>query len=264
MQLAFAKNAAPCGSVRNLFRILRLNNAAVIGFAALLSFSGCSTPQVIGPSSAEKQRQELAFGVGLIQRFESEFDFRRDSAICRYLDELAAELTHGFQSFHDEPPRVAIIKDSDKHWHNFGFPGSRIYLSRSLLRSIQFENELAAAIALELAHIDHRDLVRNYEPNKESRPWFGRDGLFEFSPEVRQSALESAMEMMYQAGFDPRGMVRLLERYQGIPEKAPYEEASLKALVENSWRIIALHAPLRNPIIRSDRFLAVYQRMQQL
>lgn len=86
----------------------------------------------------------------------------------------------------------------------------------------------------------------------------------DFSLETRTMALESAMEFLYQAGFDPRGMVHLLGKYQENPEKSPYDEFTVKVMMENAWRMIALHAPLRNPIVRSDHFLALFHRIQKL
>ncbi len=264
MQLAFAKKAACSGSPRNSLRIFSRKGLCAAGISVLLFIFGCTTPRVTEVNPGEKQRQDYAIGVALAQQFEGEFDLRNDPAISRYLEELATALLHSSPSLNENPPRIRIIKDRGRHWRNYAFPGNRLYLSRSLLRSIKFENELAASIALELAHLDKRDVVTRYEKLPPNSNLFEEGGLFDFPPEAQRAALESAMEMMYQAGFDPRGMVRLLGRYQENPDQSPYNEIMVKALMENSWQIIALHAPLRNPIIRSDRFLAVYQRMQKL
>lgn len=260
MQLAFAKKLGHFGSVRNQKKMISLG-------LVLLFILSCTTPRVTEIDPGEQKKKDFIVGVSLVQKFESEFEIRNDALLCTYLDDLAKTLGKNSPALSDQEIRVQLVmnqKDQKDRWINYGIPANFIYLSRSLLRSIRFENELAAALALELAHLEKRDLIVRYEKMGPQTSVFSKGGVIDFSLETRTLALESAMEILYQSGFDPRGMVHLLGKYQENPEKSPYDEFTVKVLMENAWRIIALHAPLRNPIVRSDRFLALFHRMQKL
>lgn len=264
MQLAFIKKLARVNPMRNESPMI-LSWRVWKGFSLIfLLILGCSTPRVSEISSQEVQQQEDSLGVALAKRFEGEIELVSDSQVSGYLEEIGNLLLSSAPFSNEGSVHIRIIKDLLERWVNYGFPKNQVYLSRTLLRSIKFENELAAAIALELAHLQKRDLMIRYEKVSREISSIQNGELFNFSADARTAALEMAMEMMYQAGFDPRGMVYLLSRYQENPGKSPYDEVLIKQLMENSWRVISLHAPLRNPIVRSDRFLTLYQRMQKL
>jgi len=251
MQLAFVKKLGSSGSVRNVSLLLLL-------------ILGCATPQPVDTHVSEERQHDYAVGVLLAQKFETQFQLYQDSVLSTYLEDLATVLAQLSSAVKQNRVKVQVVEDLSHRWTSYAFPVNQIYLSRSLIRSIRFENELAAVIALEIAHLENRDLITRFEKFSNQRDLMTTKKLFEFSSAARIAALELAMEMMYQAGYDQRGMVYLLGRYQKHPERSPYDSALVKLLMENSRRIIALHAPIRNPIVRSDRFLAVFNRMQKL
>jgi predicted Zn-dependent protease len=276
MQLAFNKKAGGSGPAQKNIRTYKIAMqkaqrwkifARAFSFASLtlvFGLSGCVTPKTVDTGAILNAQRDEKAGSELLKRFEKESQIREDLQVCRYLEELAGALIRNSSQLKNRPVQVGILKDRGERWLNYGFPGSRVYLSRSMLRNVKFENELAAAMALELAHVEKRDLLSKYESLPMLQGTVADSGIFDFSVEARLRALESSMEMMYQAGFDPRGMVLLLNHYKEKPSISPFDAKVTDQLMENSWRIIALHAPLRNPIVRSDRFLAVYQRMKKL
>lgn len=251
MQLAFAKKLASSGSVRKISLLLLL-------------ILGCATPQPIDTHVTQERLPDRAVGRILAQKFEAQVKLYPDPTLSTYLEDLATSLVQFSSVLRENKVSAQVVEDVSHRWTSYAFPGNQIYLSRSLLRSIRFENELAAVIALEFAHLENRDLMVRYEKFKNERDQMTAQKLIEFSPAARIAALELSMEMMYQAGYDQRGMVYLLGRYQKHPDRSPYDLASIKLLMENARRIIALHAPLRNPIVRSDRFLTIFNRMQKL
>ena len=78
-------------------------------------------------------------------------------------------------------------------------------------------------IAVELAHLRYRHALTHYEASventKRSGPvlpnalrYFGPGGIFNYSDEENGDAVEAAVGILYRAGFDPRGLVGLLEK----------------------------------------------------
>jgi hypothetical protein len=276
MQLAFNKKTCASGSAQKNIRSYKTSALAMLRerifvrampvmlLSLAFALPACVTPKKADDGVISDPRRDGETGVQLSTLFESGSELREDRLVSAYLEEIANTLTHSVPSLRDQPVQVYILKDHGSRWMNYGFPGNRIYLSRAMLRNVRFENELAAAIAFELAHVAKRDLLTRYESLRHPAGLPSRSGIFDFPVEIRLRALDSAMEMMYQAGFDPRGMALLLNDYKETPSISPFEPKVTDQLTENSWRIIALHAPLRNPIVRSDRFLAVYQRMKKL
>ena len=88
--------------------------------------------------------------------------------------------------------------------------------------------------------------------------------FFEAPDAAELAALESAVDLLYRARFDPRGLVSLLQRFQKKSGKIPWDAATLRRMVEKTRESISLRSPLINPIVRSDRFLHVRKRIQKL
>lgn len=232
--------------------------------ASIASFS-CSTPPPAPLSPVEQLRRDGVAGRELAQRFESAAQFRNDAAVNAYLNELGQALAHSDPELRELDLRIFVVSrvsGSPGAWRNHGLPGPRVYVSATLLKTLKFENELAAAVAFELGHVRARTLIKRLSNGNEAL--FGAGAVFDFTDVENLAALEPAMEMLYQSGFDPRGMVSLLLRYEKDPRKSPIPVGQVPGLLENTRRIIALHAPLRNPIVRSERFLAIQQRIQKL
>ena len=62
----------------------------------------------------------------------------------------------------------------------------------------------------------------------------------------------------------PWGLVSLWDLYRAQSPHSPYEDDLLKKLTDKTRTIIAQHSPLRNPIVRSQAFLAILKRIQKL
>lgn len=238
---------------------------AGIAFALAAAFSvSCATPPPAPLSPSEQLRRDGRAGLEIAEKFEALAEFRNDPSVVAYLNDLGktlAESDPDLKEFEIRVRLVSRVSGAEKAWRNHAVPGARIYLSTQLLRTLNFENELAAALAFELGHIRARTLIRRFP---ESTGLFGFGSVFDFTEADHLAALEPAMEMLYRSGFDPRGMVSLLSRFQRDPGRSPFPQTQVSILLENARRIIALHVPLRNPIVRSERFLAIYQRIQKL
>lgn len=254
MQTAFDPRRAPFGPARKF-----------IIMSCLLA--GCASAPVKVDTPAEILRRDAVEAAQLAPRVEARAAFRRDPAVTDYLRELAMRLAETSPLLRGTTVETRLVSDPEGRWRNYALPGTVIYVSVESLRAVQYENELAAALAIELGHVLRRTVMNRLASDagsSESLPLFSPGGIFAYSPEELSLAVESGLELLYQAGYDPRGMITLLNRYESQLDRSPYPGQTAAALVEKSRRIIALQAPLRNPIIRSERFRAVFKRMQRL
>lgn len=240
----------------------RVSRALALG---LLLTSACATPPPPVPETrAQIIQRDGRVGRGLAPQFEAQLEFRRDTEISVYLRQLAEKLMNTQPELQGAAVGVFIIQDQDRgRWWNFGLPGVRIYLSAGFLRETEFENQVAAAIAMELAYVLRRDVVQRIEQNQalarqqpafatdaavaappagsaesaaaspsaaggdaavpaQAKPidYTGPNGIFIFPEATRLDAIELAVDILYKAGFDPRGLIELWKIYEDHQELA--------------------------------------------
>ena len=267
---------------------------AVSGVAIFLG--GCaSVPQPAAVTRAEMIREDNVVAAELAPRFEMELKLRRDTEVSVYLRQLAERLVNTQADIAGAGVGVFVVQDRRTQWWNYGLPGNRIYLSAGFLKSAEFENELAAAIAMEVSHLLRRDAIQRIRQQTSPAPtlasaasvatgstgmdvlppsdrptlpkaidYFGPNGIFIFPEESRLEAVDTAVDILYKAGFDPRGLTELWRNYQDHGSRSPLEASTLAKLLDRTRSAIASYPPLRNPIVKSDRFIVIQKRIRRL
>lgn len=287
-------------TVRQKIDAIPLSSRVILAKSALISFAlvfvmSCATPmQAPPPSKVEILNRDGKVGRQLSPLFESKVKTEsRDAEVMVYLRELAEKIVTNDASLKGAPIGVLIIDDrveNDEKWRNYSLPGNRIYLSRGFIRTVTTESELAAAIALELGHIVHRHVMsrvelfssddsavaqaeqspvvytpefdRNFKP--EEIQFFGPAGIFYYSENQYGQASEAAVDLLYASGFDPRGLTSLWNIYLSHANRSPYEPSVIPRLIQRTRDAIAKLTPLRNPVVRSPRFVAIFPRLKQI
>lgn len=270
----------------------------------LLFTQSCATPvQAPPPSKGEVLVRDGKVGRQLSPLFETKVKTETinpsATEVMVYLRELSEKIATSDPALKGAPIGVLIIDDrlepanragNSEKWRNYSLPGNRIYLSRGFIRSISSESELAAAIALELGHIAHRHVMsrvelftsddpaiaqagqspviytpefdRTFKP--EEVQFFGPAGVFYYSENQYGQASEAAVDLLYGSGFDPRGLTSLWNIYLSHPDRSPYEPSVIPRLIQRTRDAIAKLTPLRNPVVRSQRFVAIFPRLKQI
>jgi hypothetical protein len=86
--------------------------------------------------------------------------------------------------------------------------------------------------------------------------------IWVFGSLENEHAIESAVDRIYKAGYDPRGLVSYFDR---VPTKSKNQvESENEALKDKSRRTIAFYAPLLNPIVRTEDFYKMRKRLERL
>ena len=243
----------------------------IIGF--LLNICACSTPPP--PVKVDVQERILhdnRLGLQLAQKLEPQLVMKVDVEVAVYLRTLAQKLSENSVELKSSPVGVLLVANGKKKWMSFSLPGNRIYLSLGLLKKLEFEHEVAAIMAIELAHILRRTPLERLEGptyvqkpvEMESLRFFGPDGIFSYSDQAEFEAVKVAAELLYKAGFDSRGLVGVWEVLRSHLDKSPYGADMLDKLLEKSREAIALYTPLRNPIVKRDVFISIRKRIKRL
>jgi predicted Zn-dependent protease len=279
----------PGHSIQRRWKCKRL---FVTACALIGAVAGCATPPPLALpiTPAERVQRDRVVGGKLAPRFESQLKFKVDKELAVYLRNLAQTLADATPELHLASVGVLIVQDRGGRWRDYGLPGYRVYLSAGLIKNVMYENELAAAIAVEFAHILKQHVILriqeeamagigNQNPtdypsiqgllpgtaqDSKTLDYFSPTGVFAFPDEFQTAATEDAVDILYRAGFDPRGLTSLWERYESSPAHSPFEGPLLQKLQEKTRTVIAQRSPLRNPIVRSQAFLSIQKRMHKL
>ena len=255
---------------------IRLYQTLAIAFTLTFAFVHCATEVPIKKISTEEQTKiDDSMGQGLAQNFEPKLTIKNDIEVSVYLRKVAGKLSESAAALQKSPVGVITIKDRDHHWHSYALPGNRIYLSIGELKELQFDNEVAAAIALQLGHILSRHAIKRVEvhpnvtatvadPETTQVDYFGPAGIFAFSKKDYIEATEWAVKILYGAGYDPRGLVALWTKFQDNPKKSPYENDAIPEILERTREAITELSPLRNPVIMTKEFTQIKKRIARL
>ena len=94
--------------------------------------------------------------------------------------------------------------------------------------------------------------------------FYGSGEGFDYNKEQQLEAVQKSIATLYQAGFDPRGVISLLERFQKNLGHSPYRDQTLTLMMDKARHSIVQYTPLRNPIVRTEEFLVFKKRVRQL
>jgi predicted Zn-dependent protease len=232
-------------------------------FVSALSLGvGCSSVPAgkDGASQAALLSEPPAEFVNQIElAFRRRVAFIENQSIETYLSRVAGRLL---------PPGKNKIQIALVSTTNAGFdpsvwavPGGKIFFDVRVLRGLHFENEIASALAFaweRSAGTEFRERLIEEASHADPDPM----KVWTFGTVESERAIESAVDRLYKAGYDPRGLVNYFER---IPSKSKNQlESENEALKDKARRTISFYAPLLNPIVRTEDFYKMRKRLEHL
>lgn len=241
--------------------------AILLSLASLALGPGCVTAPPKKISAAEKARAENAVGAELAHQFEAKLRYKTDHDVDHYLTKLAHTLAKPSGDPRLIGSGVVVIQDQVGQWRTYSLPGRRTYLSLGLLQQLHYDNEIAAIIALEFGNIVQSHALnhlRKHETPPRMVDFFGTDGIFSFDLEEMKASIRTAVDILYAAGFDNRGLCQLWSVLKNNPSHSPFPEKVLDELDEFTRATTSRYAPLRNPIVRTEEFKSVEKRILKL
>jgi len=218
---------------------------------SVLVLSGCgglstnfNTATQQQESSVYSTDREQDIGASVAREIEKEFTLVDDPSVNARVDQI----TDRIAAVCDRKELVFVAKvigDRKKSKREekpvvnaVSLPGGYIYIFQGLLDYIKDDDQLAAVIAHEVAHVTARHSIKRLQASYASQAAFisammvdGRlaGGInaattamfFHYSQADELEADALAVKYMKAAGFDPRGAVGMLEKLQDYDRKQP-------------------------------------------
>jgi len=227
---------------RLIFSLLLL----AVGCGALFALQrhGADTPITLRPLLelfADTQRQAERLPLRLTQlseKEESEIGERiaRDHGLTarsyRNSDaqEIAARVASVGSAVAAHAQRKGIVyhfylEDSPGFVNAFALPGGQIVMGRGLLELIESEDELAAILGHEIAHVDKRHAIERLQYEMAARK-IGLEGFYRlgqplvqifragYTKELELEADRVGLDLAVAAGYSPTGGVEVMKRFE--------------------------------------------------
>ncbi len=188
------------------------------------------------------EQEELEIGKQASEEIEKQEPILQDSAVQSYLDGLGQQLVR-FSGRSDIPYSFKVVDAADVN--AFALPGGYIYVNRGLIRAADNESELAGVLAHEIGHVVGRhsaEQVRKLQLTGLGLGILGAilgdkgrggqiaavasqlvaTGVFlKFSREAEREADRLGAQNLYDARYDPRGMVTLFDKLAQMRQSRP-------------------------------------------
>jgi predicted Zn-dependent protease len=266
---------------------LFLGGCAGIDVTSVATIAAKGVPKAAQASRAIDDSEEYYVGRAVGARILAQQSLRQDPELNRYVNEVGQTVARKstrpqtFKGYH-----FAVLDTSEPN--AFACPGGLVFITRGLLQTCENEDELAAALAHEVAHVANKDGINSISQarwtevltamgTEAARQYAGAAGslvsLFEgsiddvfktivvngYSRAAEEAADAAAVRTLRQAGYDPAAVASLLDKMMAKEKGAaggmfkthpPTADrlAKVKALVG------AGKAPDQEVAVRAERF----------
>lgn len=229
-------------------------------FSFVLSLTGCSSvPETLSEQGIERISQLPPEARNKIQRsLKKNIDPVSAPEIHQYLTGIAKKILAAnklpskmklqaiaHQGGAKEKPMVWII------------PPDLGYIDVTILKSLSFENEIAALFAFNWERTQDLEFEKRFI-NELDQPVPDFRKIYEFSELQDLGAVEAAVDLLYNAGYDPRGLISMFDR------KTTVEKERALLLQDKARRTIAFYKPLLNPVVRTNEYYQMRKKLDKL
>ena len=190
------------------------------------------------------EQEEMQLGAQVHQQVLQKFRLVQDPEINQYVQGLGERLARTSRR-PDVPYRFFVI--DDRSVNAFALPGGYVYVNRGLIDIAQSEDELAAAMAHEVAHVVARHGLQNVKKAQRTALLFGILGIgaeiatggsgtgraaraaselfaagviTKYGRDFEREADYLGLHNMVSAGYAPDGMVRIFRRLEQNASRA--------------------------------------------
>jgi predicted Zn-dependent protease len=205
------------------------------GFSLNLNKIGKAVKATAGAARPMSAEEEYYVGRAVAARILSQYELYEDEELTEYVDLVGRTV-----SLHSDKPYTYggyhfAILDSDEI-NAFACPGGIIFITRGMLDSVGSEDELAAVLAHEVAHINNRDGIASIKKSRwlEVVGLIGSEAAREFgSSEVSSLAglLEGAVDDVFKTlvvkGYGKKQELKADETSLTYLERAAYSPKAL-------------------------------------
>lgn len=210
-----------------------MKRAVFISFVAMAMIasscgSGGGAAGVPGSASSISLDQEWQLGNQMAAQVQQQVHLVNDPAALAYVRQVGERL-HAQTPLADRPFDFEIVADPTVN--AFSIPGGHVYVNQGLIGAIDKADELAAVMAHEIAHVVHRDVLKQMDQQQEISAigsiLLGQNpgvlqqllaqiiaggAMARFSRADEKRADDTGLDIMYHANYDPHGMLDMFNR----------------------------------------------------
>lgn len=207
----------------------------------------------------EAGRKQVGYSRGTDNRLDS------NREVFDYFNDIATKLISASDQKPLFPIKVHVSSFPVVNAH--ALPGGQIVFYEKMFDTADNEAQLVSVIAHEVAHELHNDFMVFWRDYKHEADIDGSGGVLDQSVKLEAAADETGARLMYAAGWDPNGMVELLQRFHkfgvmtrhGRPDyrSSHPEEAKRAKPIEE---LIATLPPKEGLIVDSPHFQELKQK----
>jgi predicted Zn-dependent protease len=217
--------------------------ALLISVTIVLLTAGCAVNPITGDEELMlfDEEQDIAMGRHFAPQVEKQMGGRiHDKELQEYVDRVGQRIGRVSQKPQLEYHFVAL---NHKSVNAFALPGGYLFITRGMLEKLESEAQLAAVLAHEIVHVVARDtanmmsnelglntlLVGTAAVVKPSRSVMTTAVItskileLKYSREDERQADLAGMKYMVRAGYDPNGVVEVMQMLQEHGRNAPDE-----------------------------------------
>ncbi|MBN1561067.1 M48 family metalloprotease [candidate division KSB1 bacterium] len=215
--------------------------------------------------------EELSLGEELNSFTVKHLNIIRNSQLNSFLDDMA-ERIGAVSHWRGLDYAVFIINQQDIN--HFSLPGGNIFIFRGLLEQALNADEIASIIAHEIVHLSQRDAVaqlgKKYSYSFAAQQVIGenpeiaehiimslyrKDTILDYPQEQETAADKTALRYTLDAGYDPRGMITILEKMKEVERQQPQRLELLRMThASTSSRLRRIQKEARKLAIDPARF----------
>ncbi len=201
------------------------------GIFLLLPFPG---------EAATKAEKEILLGRKAGEEIEKSFPRARDARIEARMQMILQRLVRELDTEYDYEVRLV----EEERPNAFALPGGLIYVNRGMMDFVRTDHELAGIMAHEMIHVERshgiQQAARNQKLNLLSLAVIAASGgqgaaiilsgvahaaiAGSYSREYEEQADREGLMLLRQAGYEPTGMVTVMERLYEEGWKHPYRD----------------------------------------
>lgn len=209
--------------------------------------TACSSESFDSEGGDLKRGEVDVISTRMREAIEREFPLLKHKLVTRYLDSLGQSIVSRNPDMPPLPYEFRVLRANEAM--AFSLPGGIVYVSLGMLRAVELEGQLAAAIAHELAHqqLGHQLVMWRRKVNSSrgqsyildfSGDWkdvfLGARGALFLEKGMEEEADKQGPAVLYRAGFDPRLYASWLQLLRKLEIADPADVAA----------VVSLHPPL--------------------
>lgn len=232
--------------------------------------------------------KEMALGKQLAQEVQRQAKIVEDPLISEYINRIGQNLVRNSDA---KVPFTFQVIEGDSP-NAFALPGGYVFVYTALVKIADEEDELAAAMAHEIAHVAARHMTKQATKSQilnlagipvgvilgggiggavaRQGANFGIPAVFlHFTRQDESEADYLGVQYLYAAGYDPNGAISIFEKLESLEKKRPGTVARIFSThpmdatrIQKTEREIGRILPAKAEyVVNTSEYMAIRQRM---